>query len=99
MGIMPTDERYASVHALETGDFRTEATDTDDLVIRETSGRVASLTHWSFGQLAIIASAPRRIPIDVGFVQGPTRLSQRGPWPDGRYVLDGAASRLPATVH
>src|SRR5688572_25520428 len=70
----PPDERYASVHALyeaararrtrleerpiETGDFRTEATDTDDLVIRETSGRVASLTHWSFGQLATIASAP-----------------------------------------
>ena len=70
----PPDERYASVHALyeaararrtrleerpiETGEFRTEATDTDDLVIRETSGRVASLTNWSFGQLATIASAP-----------------------------------------
>ena len=70
----PPDERYASVHALyeaararrtrleerpiETGEFRTEATDTDDLVIRETSGRVAGLTHWSFGQLATIASAP-----------------------------------------
>jgi hypothetical protein len=70
----PPDERYASVHALydaararrsrleerpiETGDFRTEATDTDDLVIRETSGRVASMTHWSFGQLATIAAAP-----------------------------------------
>src|SRR5688572_31671939 len=70
----PPDERYASVSALyeaarprrtrleerpiETGEFRTEATDTDDLVIRETSGRVANLTHWSFGQLATIASAP-----------------------------------------
>jgi hypothetical protein len=70
----PPDERYASVDALyeaararrtrleerpiETGELRIEATDTDDLVIRETSGRVASLTHWSFGQLATIASAP-----------------------------------------
>src|SRR5688572_4045575 len=70
----PPDERYASVHALyeaararrtrleerpiETGEFRTEATDTDDLVIRETSGRTAALTHWSFGQLATIAAAP-----------------------------------------
>src|SRR6185436_7630860 len=34
------------------------ATDTDDLVIRETSGRVATMTHWSFGQLATIAGAP-----------------------------------------
>ena len=70
----PPDERYASVHALyeaararrarieerttETVDFRTEAVDTDDLVIRDTSGRTAALTHWSFGQLATIASAP-----------------------------------------
>jgi hypothetical protein len=61
MGARPPDERYASVHALyeaararrtsleerpiEIVEFRTEATDTDDLVIRETSGRVASLTH------------------------------------------------------
>ena len=70
----PPDERYASVHALyeaararrrqleertiETGEFRTEADDTDDLIIRESSGRTASLTHWSFGQLATIAGAP-----------------------------------------
>jgi hypothetical protein len=63
--VFATDERYASVHALyeaararrsrlderpiETGDFRTEATETDDLVIRETSGRIASMTYWSFG--------------------------------------------------
>jgi hypothetical protein len=81
----PPDERYASVHSLyeaararrtrleerpiKTGDFRTEATDTDDLVIRETSGRVASLTYWSFGQLATIASAPpsylRTLPAEI----------------------------------
>src|SRR3954463_6236140 len=69
----PPDERFASVHALyeaararrqrieertiDTVDFRTEA-DEDDLVLRETSGRTAALTHWSFGQLATIASAP-----------------------------------------
>jgi hypothetical protein len=70
----PPDERYASVHALceaararrarieerpiQTGEFRTEAIDTHDLVLRETSGRTAALTHWSFGQLATIAGAP-----------------------------------------
>src|SRR5262245_45592512 len=69
----PPDERYASVHALyeaararrmrieertvETGEFRTEAVD-DDLAFRETSGRTAASTHWSFGQLASIAGAP-----------------------------------------
>ena len=69
----PPDERYASVHALyeaararrdrteertiETGDFRTQALASDDLIF-ETSGRAAALTHWSFGQLATIAGAP-----------------------------------------
>ena len=80
----PPDERFASVHALyeaararrqrieertiETGDFRTEAVD-DDLALRETSGRTAALTHWSFGQLATIASAPpnylRTLPASI----------------------------------
>src|SRR2546422_4673476 len=69
----PPDERFASVHALyaaararrqrlaertlETGEFRTGAVD-DALAMRETSGRTAALTHWSFGQLASIANAP-----------------------------------------
>jgi hypothetical protein len=81
----PPDERYASVHALyeaararrarieerpiETGAFKTEALDSDDLVIRESSGRSAALTHWSFGQLATIASAPpsylRTLPAEI----------------------------------
>src|SRR2546427_3617702 len=80
----PPDERFASVHALyaaararrqrieertiDTGAFRTEAVD-DDLAIRETSGRTAGLTHWSFGQLASIASAPphylRTLPAEI----------------------------------
>jgi hypothetical protein len=80
----PPDERFASVHALyaaararrqriaertiDTGEFRTEAVD-DDLAIRETSGRTAALTHWSFGQLASIAGAPpnylRTLPAEI----------------------------------
>src|SRR5205085_4253552 len=75
---------YASVHALyeaararrqqleertiETGEFRTEAVD-DDLAFRESSGRTANLTHWSFGQLATIAGAPpnylRSLPASI----------------------------------
>ena len=71
--LRPPDERYASVHALYqaararrerteerdivTVDFRTTAVD-DALVLHEASGRTATLTHWSFGQLATIASAP-----------------------------------------
>ena len=50
------------------GDFRTEADD-NDLVLREASGRTAALTHWSFGQLATIASAPpnylRTLPAEI----------------------------------
>ena len=80
----PPDERFASVQALyeaararrqrieertiDTSDFRTEADD-NDLVLRETSGRTAALTHWSFGQLATIASAPptylRTLPAEI----------------------------------
>src|SRR5207249_10392931 len=70
----PPDERYASVQALyeaartrrarieerttETVDLRTDVVDTDDLAIRNTSGRTAALTHCSFGQLATLAIAP-----------------------------------------
>src|SRR5437764_10069 len=71
--LRPPDERYASVDALYQAararrdrteerdsvavDFRTTAVD-NDLVLHDVSGRTASLTHWSFGQLATIASAP-----------------------------------------
>jgi hypothetical protein len=70
----PSDERFASVSALydaararrlaaeerviETNQFRTEADTHDDLVLHESSGQTASLTHWSFEQLAGIAGAP-----------------------------------------
>ena len=70
----PPDERYASVQALydaararrlrteertlETVAVRTEAVGTDALALRDTSGRQAALTNWSFEQLAGIAGAP-----------------------------------------
>ena len=70
----PPDERYTSVQALHdaaharrrrieerttgTLDVRTEAVASDALALRDTSGRQAALTHWSFEQLASIASAP-----------------------------------------
>src|SRR5437660_11231134 len=107
----PPDERFASVHALseaararrqrieertiDTGEFRTEAVD-DDLALRETSGRTAAMTHWSFGQLATIASAPpnylRTLPaaiassaINVGLQrqrreQHKLLVERTGPW-------------------
>ena len=69
----PPDERYASVSALydaararrlrleecgtTTVALTTEALD-HDIVLRDASNRTATLTHWSFGQLATIASAP-----------------------------------------
>ena len=88
----PPDERYASVHALyeaararrqqleertiETGEFRTEAVD-DDLAFRESSGRTATLTHWSFGQLATIAGGPpnylRSLPSSIASNPAATR--------------------------
>ena len=70
----PPDERYASVQALyeaararrirteertiETVAVRTEAVGADALALRDTSGRQAALTNWSFEQLAGIAGAP-----------------------------------------
>src|ERR687884_453811 len=80
----PPDERYASVHALyeaararrqqleertlETGEFRPGGV-ADDPVFREPPGRPATLTHWSFGQLATIAGAPpnylRSLPASI----------------------------------
>jgi hypothetical protein len=69
----PPDERYASVQALydaararrlrleerttHTVHLQTEAVG-PDVVLRDTSGRTAALTNWSFGQLASLASAP-----------------------------------------
>ena len=70
----PPDERYASVQGLfdaararrlrteertiETVAVRTEAVAADALALRDTSGRQAALTNWSFEQFAGIAGAP-----------------------------------------
>src|SRR5437773_10032526 len=80
----PPDERYASVQALydaararrlrleerttHTVHVQTEAVG-PDVVLRDTSGRTAGLTNWSFGQLATLASAPpsylRTLPAEI----------------------------------
>ena len=70
----PPDERYASVHALaeaararrirtdaritETVDLQVQAVTADALAISDRSGPSRALTHWSFEQLAGLASAP-----------------------------------------
>jgi hypothetical protein len=52
------------------------------------------------GEAYAVAEAYEANPRSVwGYVQGLTRLSQRTPWQDGRFVLDRAASRLLTTVH
>ena len=48
-----TEER-----TIETVALRTEAVASDALALRDTSGRQAALTNWSFEQLAGIAAAP-----------------------------------------
>ena len=73
MGLSPRDEWYASVdalhHAARTRRERTEertsrpmysgpkAVGDDALVLYETSGQTAALTHWSFEQRASIRRA------------------------------------------
>jgi hypothetical protein len=81
----PPDERYQSVQALhdaararrlrieertiDSGTLNTDAVGSDALVIHETSGRTAALTHWSFEQLAGIAGGPpkylRSLPASI----------------------------------
>lgn len=94
----PADERYASVQALydaarerrlrleerttQTVQLQTEAVG-PDVVLRDTSGRTAALTNWSFGQLANFASAPpsylRTLPAGIASAainHGLTRLER-----------------------
>ncbi len=97
----PPDERYTSVDALheaararrdrteertiETGEFRTQANTNDDLAF-EMSGRAATLTHWSFGQLATIprSGASTRFSTGCGNACGrpsPARYTHDTPYP------------------
>src|SRR4029453_3755260 len=81
----PPDERYASVHALaeaararrnrtdaritETVDLQVQAVTADALAISDRTGPSRALTHWSFEQLAGLASAPpaylRTLPAQI----------------------------------
>jgi hypothetical protein len=62
--------------------------------------RRLDLSQKQAAEAYMLAEANETNPRSVwGYVQGLTRLSQRTPWQDGRYVLDRAASRLLTTVH
>ena len=72
---------------------------TRDAVI-DTAVRRLEVSQKQAGEAFTLAEEHETNPRSVwGFVQGLTRLSQRTPWQDGRYVLDRAASRLLTTVH
>src|SRR5207249_9045618 len=72
---------------------------TRDAVI-ETAVRRLDLSQKQAAEAYTLAEEHEANPRSVwGYVQGLTRLSQRTPWQDGRYVLDRAASRLLTTVH
>jgi hypothetical protein len=62
--------------------------------------RRLDLSQKQAAEAYTLAEAHETNPRSIwGYVQGLTRLSQRTPWQDGRYVLDRAASRLLTTVH
>jgi hypothetical protein len=72
---------------------------TRDAVL-ETAVRRTDVSQKQAAEAYMLAEEHETNPRSIwGFVQGLTRLSQRTPWQDGRYVLDRAASRLLATVH
>ena len=72
---------------------------TRDAVL-ETAVRRTEVSQKQAAEAYTLAEEHETNPRSIwGFVQGLTRLSQRTPWQDGRYVLDRAASRLLATVH
>jgi hypothetical protein len=72
---------------------------TRDAVL-ETVVRRLDLSQKQADEAYTLAERHETNPRSVwGYVQGLTRLSQRTPWQDGRYVLDRAASRLLTTVH
>ena len=72
---------------------------TRDAVL-ETAVRRTEVSQKQAAEAYTLAEEHETNPRSIwGFVQGLTRLSQRTPWQDGRYVLDRAASRLLATVN
>ena len=111
----PPDERFASVSALheaararrasteervvETHQIRAAAEDDDALVLRDASGRISALTHWSFEQLASMIGAPPKYlrtlpaPIAAGAVNVGLQRQNRE---EHQLLADRAA---PWTVH
>ena len=72
---------------------------TRDAVI-DTAVRRLDMSQKQAAEAYTLAEEHESNPRSIwGYVQGLTRLSQRTPWQDGRYVLDRAASRLVTTVH
>ena len=72
---------------------------TRDAVI-DTAVRRLEMSQKQAAEAFTLAEEHEANPRSIwGYVQGLTRLSQRTPWQDGRYVLDRAASRLVTTVH
>jgi len=72
---------------------------TRDAVL-ETAVRRLDLSLKQAAEAYTLAETHETNPRSVwGYVQGLTRLSQRTPWQDGRFILDRAASRLLTTVH
>ena len=68
--------------------------------VLETAVRRTEVSQKQAAEAYMLAEEHETNPRSIwGFVQGLTRLSQKTPWQDGRYVLDRAASRLLATVH
>jgi hypothetical protein len=68
--------------------------------VEETAVQRLDLSQKQAGEAYTLAETFESNPRSVwGYVQGLTRLSQRTPWQDGRFILDRAASRLLTTVH
>jgi hypothetical protein len=72
----------------------------DRAAVIDTAVQRLELSQKQAGEAYTLAETFESNPRSVwGYVQGLTRLSQRTPWQDGRFVLDRAASRLLTTVH
>jgi hypothetical protein len=66
----------------------------------ETAVQRLDLSQKQAGEAYGLADTFEQNPRSVwGYVQGLTRLSQRTPWQDGRFVLDRAAGRLLTAVN
>lgn len=72
----------------------------DRAAVIDTAVQRLELSQKQAGEAYTLAETFESNPRSVwGYVQGLTRLSQRTPWQDGRFVLDRAASRLLTTLH